>query len=103
MEKNKTAYYLGKMVNSIKEDSKSETASEFLLALDERLSSKLSPAPDQYLNTKEVCTLFKISKSQIHNLRKKFKDEFPVIRIGNSVRFKQSELETFFRNLNIKK
>ena len=65
------------------------------------LSSLDSRSPnDKFLTIEEVAELFQVSKSHINNLRKEH-PEFPLLKIGESVRYKQSELEQFFkRNKN---
>ncbi len=54
---------------------------------------------DTYLTLSEVAAVFKISKSQINKLRKKHKD-FPVLKIGTAVRFKQKDVEVFLQRIN---
>ncbi|MFL9837203.1 helix-turn-helix domain-containing protein [Flavobacterium sp. ST-75] len=48
------------------------------------------------LTTDELASCLKVSKSHINKLRKKYKD-FPVLNIDGSIRFRQSEVEEFFK------
>jgi len=50
------------------------------------------------LTTDELAAYLKVSKSHINKLRKKYKD-FPMLNIDGSVRFRQSEVEQFFKML----
>lgn len=54
------------------------------------------------LTTDELVFNLKVSKSHINKLRKKHKD-FPVLNIDGSVRFRQSEVEQFFKMLTAEK
>lgn len=58
-------------------------------------------ASSSLLTTDELASHLKVSKSHINKLRKKHTN-FPAIKIDGAVRFKISEVETFFHNLNNK-
>ena len=96
-------YHFHKFLQCFKEELTADVVSSIMDALKHAQNSYPKEIEDEFLTVKEVCARFQISKSQVHNLRKKYKKEFPIIRIGNSVRFKQIELETFFKNLKNKK
>ncbi|PZR21809.1 MAG: hypothetical protein DI539_07200 [Flavobacterium psychrophilum] len=51
------------------------------------------------LTTDELASALKVSKSHINKLRKKHPN-FPVLNIDGSVRFRQSEVEHFFKSLS---
>ena len=53
----------------------------------------------QLLTTDELASSLNVSKSHINKLRKKHPN-FPVLNIDGSVRFRQSEVEHFFKNLS---
>lgn len=95
-------YHFQKLLHVFKNELAAAVANSVIIGLKHAQNSSPEETEDEFLTVKEVCARFKISKSQIHNLRKKYKKDFPIIRIGNSVRFKQSELETFFKNLKRK-
>lgn len=96
-------YHFQKFLHVFKDELAAAVANSVMDALKHAQNSSTEGIEDEFLTVKEVCARFKISKSQIHNLRKKYKKDFPVIRIGDSVRFKQSELEIFFKNLKSNK
>ena len=102
MQNNKLTYYFEQLVEEFKAQITEEVATSVIKVLNESLQLKSDRSQDDsYLTSTEVASLFKISKSQIAKLRKKHKD-FPVIKIGTAVRFKNRELEVFFKNLNKK-
>lgn len=51
------------------------------------------------LTTEELASSLNVSKSHINKLRKKHQN-FPVINIDGSIRFRQSEVEAFFREIS---
>jgi hypothetical protein len=51
------------------------------------------------MTTDEIAAIFKISKSHINKLRKKYPD-FPVLNIEGSVRFDSKEVTQFFHTLS---
>lgn len=96
-------HHFHKILQCFKEELAADVANSVIDALKHAQKSSPEEIEDEFLTVKEVCARFKISKSTIHNLRKKYRKDFPIIRIGNSVRFSQSELEIFFKNLKSKK
>ena len=96
-------YHFQKFLHVFKDELAAAVATSVIDALKHAPNSSPGETENEFLTVKEVCARFKISKSQIHNLRKKHKKDFPIIRIGNSVRFSQRELEDFFKNLKNKK
>lgn len=94
---NKLKYHFDQIVNEIIVQITEAVATSVITALKD--STELNhgqPQNDVYLTSAEAATLFKISRSQLIKLRKKHSN-FPVIKIESAVRFKQSELELFFR------
>ncbi|HET8885598.1 MAG TPA: helix-turn-helix domain-containing protein [Salinimicrobium sp.] len=99
MDNDKFIHHLKGIVEFLKAETAASAATAAASAVKEVQNSSLGQShEDQYLTIQEVCSLFKISKSQVHNLRKEHKD-FPFTKIGNNVRYKQSELEAFFKSL----
>jgi predicted DNA-binding transcriptional regulator AlpA len=70
----------------------------------ERLSSSSIPSigtpivSENLLKDTELCDLLKISTAHFYKLKKKHKN-FPVYDIGGAKRYKQSEVEDFFKSL----
>ncbi len=89
-------YHFQKLLHVIKDELAVAVANSVITALKHAENSSIEETGDEFLTVKDVCARFQISKSTIHNLRNDHKD-FPIIRIGDSVRFKQSELEIFFK------
>jgi len=103
MQDNKLHYHFNQFLNEFKAQIAEEVATSVIQVLSEQTELNKSRSQDDvYLTSDEVASLFKISKSQLVKLRKKYKD-FPVIKIESTVRFKQSELEVFFENLKNRK
>lgn len=103
MQNNKLNYHFSQLINELKTHITEEVATSVKQVLSENNALDKSRSQDEmFINISEAARLFKISKSQINKLRKKYSN-FPVTKIGTAVRFKQSELELFFNELsNIK-
>lgn len=48
----------------------------------------------------QLCDLLQISTAHFYKIKKKHKSTFPVYNIGGAKRYKQSEVESFFKSLN---
>lgn len=83
-----------KMRRDLREDIDSSVGS----ALQQFKPAKPSLEEEGFLNIKQVCSIFKISKSQVYNLRREHKN-FPFYQVGKAVRYKQSEIELFLKSL----
>jgi len=103
MQNNKLHYHFSQFLNEYKTQISEEVATSVIQVLGKRIELNKGQSHDEvFLNSTEAASLFKISKSQINKLRKKHSN-FPVIKIGAAVRFKQSALELFFNELSNKK
>lgn len=103
MQNNKLHYHFSQFLSEFKAQIAEEVATSVIQVLGKQLELNKSRSQDDvYLTSDEVASLFKISKSQLVKLRKKYKD-FPVVKIESTVRFKKGELENFFQNLKNKK
>lgn len=93
--KEKIDYHLTSLFLEIK----SILSEEIIRSINESLSSVRQECNStSLLTTDELAYQLNVSKSHINKLRKKHKD-FPVLNIDGSVRFRQSEVEEFFKNL----
>jgi len=72
----------------------SDSMGEFL-KLQKQNDSSFQPL----LTTEELACSLNVSKSHINKLRKKHQN-FPVINLDGSIRFRLSEVEAFFRNIS---
>lgn len=72
----------------------SDSMGDFL-KLQKQNDSSIQPL----LTTEELASSLNVSKSHINKLRKKHQN-FPVINIDGSIRFRQSEVEAFFREIS---
>ena len=94
---NKLSYHFNQIVNEIIVQITEAVATSVITALKDSIELNHDrPQNDVYLTSAEAAALFKISRSQLNKLRKKHSN-FPVIKIESAVRFKQGELELFFR------
>jgi len=97
MQNNKLQYHFTQLIEEFKAQITEEVATSVVNVLNDSIKlNQGRPENDVYLTSAEVASLFKISRSQLNKLRKKHSN-FPVIKIESAVRFKQSELELFFR------
>lgn len=103
MHNNKLTYHFDQLVQEFKAQITEEVATSVINALGDSIALKQDRSQnDVFLTSAEVASLFKISRSQLIKLRKKYSN-FPVIKIESAVRFKQSELEVFFKQTFNKK
>ncbi len=103
MQNNKLTYHFDQLIQEFKAQITEEVATSVINVLDDSIKlNQGRPQNDVFLTSAEVASLFKISRSQLIKLRKKYSN-FPVIKIESAVRFKQSELEVFFKQTFNKK
>lgn len=97
--KEKIDYHLTSLFSEIK----NILSEEIINSINQTLkgSPKQDCASPILLTTDELAFNLKVSKSHINKLRKKHKD-FPILNIDGSVRFRQSEVEQFFKMLSTK-
>jgi len=97
MQNNRLQYHFTQLIEEFKAQITEEVATSVVNVLNDSIKlNQGRPENDVYLTSAEVASLFKISRSQLIKLRKKYSN-FPVIKIESAVRFKQSELEVFFK------
>lgn len=99
--KDKINYHLSSLFSELKTIISDEIANSIQQTLIS-CKSELTEQTQTVLTIEDVASVFKISKSHINKLRKKYKD-FPVINIDGSVRFKKNELEEFFKTISAKR
>lgn len=92
----KLNYHLCNIVGELKEILTEEISN----SLQKTLSQNQLPVNELevYLTIDELASIFKISKSHINKLRKKYKD-FPVLNIDGSIRFSYSKFKEFFTEI----
>ena len=92
----KIIYHLSNLLGELKQIVTEEISASIQNALSQ---NQLSVNEHQvYLTIDELASSFKISKSHINKLRKKYKD-FPVLNIDGSIRFSHSKFEEFFTEI----
>lgn len=94
----KTHYQLSQLWESFRGQIREDINSSVGLALQQFKPTEPSREEEAFMNIRQVCSIFKISKSQVYNLRKEHKD-FPYHQIGKAVRYKQSEIESFLKTV----
>lgn len=96
----KIDYHLTRLFSEIKTILSEEISNSVAISLQNcrQAQNQLQPL----LTTDELAAYLKVSKSHINKLRKKHKD-FPVLNVDGSVRFRQSEVEEFFKVLTAEK
>ena len=99
LEQDRLTYHLSELLNELKAQIAEEIATSVIASLTSLNSLNSGSQNDKFLTIEEVAELFQISKSHINNLRNEH-PEFPLLKIGESVRYKQSELEQFFKTNN---
>jgi len=97
--KEKINYHLTALFSEIKHIISTEISNSIKLTIE---SSRKQVVSQPLLTTDEVAAVLKVSKSHINKLRKKYID-FPVLNIDGSIRFRQSEVEDFFKTFNTPK
>ena len=70
--------------------------------LQELTSADLPERRDELLTDEQLCNHLQISTAHFYKLKKKHKSIFPVYDLGGSKRYKQSEVEGFFKSLKTK-
>jgi predicted DNA-binding transcriptional regulator AlpA len=62
-------------------------------------SADLPQSREALLTDEQLCTHLQISTSHLYQLKKKHKSTFPVYNVGRAVRYKLSEVESFFKSI----
>ncbi|GAB5565165.1 MAG: hypothetical protein Wins2KO_22280 [Winogradskyella sp.] len=98
MESQQLSHHILKAVKEFETNLVDALVSRLLEQLAQR---DLSQTPEEVLTDEQLCERLQISTSHFYKLKKKHKD-FPVIDLGGAKRYKQSEVEQFFKSKNIK-
>ncbi len=84
-----------------------KAASEFGANLSETIVSQLleklatedlARQSEELLTDEQLCQRLQISTSHFYKLKKKYHSTFPVYDFGGAKRYKQSEVESFFKS-----
>jgi hypothetical protein len=101
MQQDKLTYHFNEFISEFKSQITEEVATSVIDSLKEVIKSLPQGRPTddmQHVTLSELACLFSISKSKINQLRKKHKD-FPLVKIGTSVRFNPREVKVFLDKL----
>ncbi len=93
------SHYILKAVSAFEANLVDALASRLLEQLADR---DLTPMREEVLTDEQLCERLQISTSHFYKLKKKYKN-FPVIDFGGAKRYKQSEVESFFKNIKTNK
>lgn len=94
METQQLSHHILKAVKAFEANLVDTLASQLLEQLAKR---DLSQMPEEVLTDEQLCERLQISTSHFYKLKKTYKD-FPVINLGGAKRYKQSEVEQFFKS-----
>lgn len=94
----KTNYHFSQLLENYRRELREDIHSSISSALQQFKPTDPSSKEEGWINIKQVCAIFKISKSQVYNLRREHKN-FPYHQIGKAVRYKQSEIESFLKSV----
>ncbi len=94
----KSNYHFSQFWENLRQELREDIGTSVSSALQQFKPVNHSSEEEAFLNIGQVCSIFKISKSQVYNLRREHKD-FPYHQIGKAVRYKQSEIESFLKTV----
>jgi len=69
--------------------------------LQELNTADLSSSREELLTDEQLCNHLQISTSHFYKLKKKHIGTFPVYDFGGAKRYKQSEIEEFFKSIKL--
>lgn len=92
----KLSHHILKVVQEFEADLAETIVSKLLQELTSANSAETS---EQLLIDEQLCEQLQISTAHFYKLKKKHKSTFPVYNIGGAKRYKQSEVESFFKSL----
>ncbi len=92
----KSSYQILKALSAFEANLVEAMASRLLEQLADR---DLAQMCEEVLTDEQLCERLQISTSHFYKLKKKYKSQFPVIDFGGAKRYKQSEVEQFFKSL----
>lgn len=88
--------HLAKHLLKVFSELEHRIAQRVIASLPDVPNATMQIANERLLKDVELCDLFQISTSHFYKLKQKYKD-FPTHSIGGSKRYKQSEVEAFFK------
>ena len=89
-------YHISKIFSELE----ATIADRIIIGLKAQLAEANSLAVNEKLLKEfELCNLLQISTSHFYKLKKKYCKTFPVYSIDGAKRYKQSEVENFFKSL----
>lgn len=92
----KLSHYILKVVQEFEADLVDTIVSKLLQELTSADSAETS---EQLLTDEQLCSHLQISTSHFYKLKKKYCKTFPVYCLDGAKRYKQSEVENFFKSL----
>ena len=98
MKKEKIILLLIELLDCLAEENRKAIESSIAKHGEALAPEKSSSLEEELVDGKEICRTFNISRSHLNNLKKRHKN-FPKHHLGNSVRYKKSEIESFFKSL----
>lgn len=101
MRKDKLTFHFNEFIQEFKAQITEDVTTSVIESLKGFMEAlpQSRPTDDmQHVTLNELASLFSISKSKINQLRKKHKD-FPLVKIGTSVRFNPREVKVFLDKL----
>lgn len=69
--------------------------------LEQLATLDLPSSREGLLTDEQLCKHLQISTSHFYKLKKKYKSTFPIYDIGGAKRYKQSEVEEFFKSIKL--
>ncbi|WP_026836534.1 helix-turn-helix transcriptional regulator [Gillisia sp. JM1] len=94
----KNTYHFSQIWENLRQELREDIDTSISSALQQFKPVKPSFEEEAFLNIRQVCSIFKISKSQVYSLRRIHKN-FPYHQIGKAVRYKQSEIQSFLKTV----
>lgn len=98
MKKEKIILLLTELLECIAEENRKAIESSIAKHAEALAPEKPSSLEEGLMDGKEICKTFNISRSHLNNLKKRHKN-FPKHKFGSSVRYKKTEIESFFKSL----
>lgn len=90
--------HLAKHLLKVFSELEHRIAQRVIASLPDAPNATMHIANERLLKDVELCELLQISTSHFYKLKQKYKD-FPTHNIGGAKRYKQSEIEAFFKTI----
>ncbi|MFV0531757.1 MAG: helix-turn-helix transcriptional regulator [Flavobacteriales bacterium] len=91
--------HLAKHLLKVFSELEHRIAERIIASLPDMPNATMQIANEKLLKDVELCELLQVSTSHFYKLKKKYKN-FPTQNIGGAKRYKQSEVEAFFKTIN---